>query len=68
MFLLQNKKEVNLLKFDALEIKKDRLKEIDLQIKKAVKRKDWNAVNRLKSEKKDLLIDIQKIQEVRNGR
>lgn len=68
MFLLQNKKEVNLLKFDALEIKKDRLKEIDLQIKKAVKRKDWNTVNRLKSEKKDLLIDIQKIQEVRNGR
>ena len=56
------------MKFDALEIKKDRLKEIDLQIKKAVKRKDWNAVNRLKSEKKDLLIDIQKIQEVRNGR
>lgn len=66
--MLQNKKEVNLLKFDALEIKKDRLKEIDLQIKKAVKRKDWNTVNRLKSEKKDLLIDIQKIQEVRNGR
>ncbi|MBY6935270.1 hypothetical protein [Clostridium botulinum] len=56
------------MKFDALEIKKDRLKEIDLQIKKAVKRKDWNTVNKLKSEKKDLLIDIQKIQEVRNGR
>ncbi len=66
--MLQNKKEVNLLKFDALEIKKDRLKEIDLQIKKAVKRKDWNMVNKLKSEKKDLFIDIQKIQEVRNGR
>ncbi len=66
--MLQNKKEVNLLKFDALEIKKDRLKEIDLQIKKAVKRKDWNMVNKLNSEKKDLLIDIQKIQEVRNGR
>ncbi len=56
------------MKFDALEIKKDRLKEIDLQIKKAVKRKDWNMVNKLKSEKKDLFIDIQKIQEVRNGR
>lgn len=66
--MLQNKKEVNLLKFDALEIKKDRLKEIDLQIKKAVKLKNWNMVNRLKLEKKDLLIDIQKIQEVRNGR
>lgn len=66
--MLQNKKEVNLLKFDALEIKKDRLKEIDLQIKKAVKLKKWTMVNELKSEKKDLLIDIQKIQEVRNGR
>lgn len=66
--MLQNKKEVNLLKFDALEIKKDRLKEIDLQIKKAVKLKKWTMVNKLKSEKKDLLIDIQKIQEVRNGR
>lgn len=54
--MLQNKKEVNLLKFDALEIKKDRLKEIDLQIKKAVKRKDWNMVNKLKSEKKDLFL------------
>ncbi|WP_315970297.1 hypothetical protein [Clostridium botulinum] len=59
---------MNLLKFDALEIKKDRLKEIDLQIKKAVKLKKWTMVNKLKSEKKDLLIDIQKIQEVRNGR
>ncbi|WP_242663251.1 hypothetical protein [Clostridium botulinum] len=59
---------MNLLKFDALEIKKDRLKEIDLQIKKAVKLKNWNMVNKLKSEKKDLIIDIQKIQEVRNGR
>ncbi len=66
--MLQNKKEVNLLKFDALEIKKDRLKEIDLQIKKAVKLKKWTMVNKLKSEKKDLIIDIQKIQEVRNGR
>ncbi|MBY6915398.1 hypothetical protein HYH27_02910 [Clostridium botulinum] len=56
------------MKFDALEIKKDRLKEIDLQIKKAVKLKKWTMVNKLKSEKKDLLIDIQKIQEVRNGR
>ncbi len=66
--MLQNKKEVNLLKFDALEIKKDRLKEIDLQIKKAVKLKKWTMVNELKSEKKDLFIDIQKIQEARNGR
>ncbi|MBW6408990.1 hypothetical protein [Clostridium weizhouense] len=56
------------IKIDMLEIKKDRLKEIDLQIKKAVKRKDWNTVNRLNSEKKCLLIDIKFIEGAKNGR
>jgi alanyl-tRNA synthetase len=51
-----------------LEVKKDRLKEIDKQIKKAYKTKCAINIKPLLDEKKDLEKQIQKIQEARNGR
>jgi len=63
--LLQIIKEVIILKIDMLEVKKDRLVEINKQLKKAYKSNYAINVKPLLVEKKDLLIQIQKIEMLR---
>jgi hypothetical protein len=55
------------LKIDMLEVKKDRLKEIDKQIKKCVRRQNWNEKNILLREIETLKEEI-KLMEVNRGR
>ena len=53
------------MKIDMLEVKKDRIVEIDKQLKKAYKSNYAINIKPLLSEKKDLLIQIQKIEMLR---
>ncbi|AQS10583.1 hypothetical protein CLOBY_27280 [Clostridium saccharobutylicum] len=62
------KNEVINIKIDMLEVKKDRLKEIDKQIKKAFKCKYAINLKPLYDEKKQLKAEIQKMEDKRNGR
>lgn len=56
------------MKYDILEVQKDRLNEINKQIIKATNKKLWGIKKALESEKKLVLHEIKEIEESRNGR
>lgn len=53
------------MSIDMLEVKKDRLKEIDKQLKKFIKNKRWSEYGFLKAEKETLLQEIKDIESKR---
>lgn len=55
-----------LLKIDMLEVKKDRIVEINKSIKKCIKCGNWSYKKELDKEKKDLLIQIE-LMELKRG-
>lgn len=55
------------MKIDMLEVKKDRLKEVESQIRKAYRTKYAINIKPLLDEKKQLKLEIQKMEE-RHGR
>lgn len=56
------------MKYDILQVQKDRLNEIDKQIIKATHKKLWGLKKALESEKKLVLHEIKEIEDSRNGR
>lgn len=42
------------MKIDWNEVRKERLEELQKQLRRAVLKKDWSTVNKLKAEQKDL--------------
>jgi hypothetical protein len=65
IFCSEIKNEVILLKIDMLEVKKDRLAEINKQLKKAFRIKKNILIDTLKAEKKTLLQEIKNIESKR---
>ena len=54
--------------FDMLEVEKDRLNEIDKQIKKAIRSENWNMKKYLEADRKKVIARINHIEEIRHGR